>query len=109
MPAPYGDAAGAIGVAVGVECAFTDELRPAGDTVHLPDRYDGIVVPRWPFFVGEGDIDAARELVGSTERAELFVYPGKEHLFADSSPASYDQAAAELLTSRTLDFLDAVR
>lgn len=58
-----------------------------------------------PFFVGEGDIDAARALVESTPDAELFVYPGKEHLFADPSLSSYDRGAADLLTSRTLEFL----
>ena len=46
-----------------------------------------------PFFVGEGDIDAARELVESTERAELFLYPGDQHYFADSSLPSYDAEA----------------
>ncbi|MDQ6657771.1 MAG: dienelactone hydrolase family protein [Actinomycetota bacterium] len=59
-----------------------------------------------PFFVDEGDIDAARALVDSTEQAELFLYAGKEHLFADSSLPSYDQAASTLLTSRVLEFLD---
>ena len=29
-----------------------------------------------PIFVGEGDIDAAREIVGKVEDAELFLYPG---------------------------------
>lgn len=58
-----------------------------------------------PFFSGEGDIDAARELVASAEDAELFVYPGNRHLFADSSLESYDAEAAALLTSRVLDFL----
>ncbi len=58
-----------------------------------------------PFFAGEGDIDAARELVASTAQAELFVYPGKEHLFADSSLPSFEPASAELLTRRALDFL----
>ncbi|MGW0227416.1 dienelactone hydrolase family protein [Actinopolymorpha singaporensis] len=58
-----------------------------------------------PLFADEGDLDAARELVGSVEDAELFLYPGKEHLFADSSLPSYDQAATELLTRRVLDFL----
>ncbi len=62
-----------------------------------------------PFFAGEGDLDAARALVASAERAELFLYPGKEHLFADSSLPSYDQAAASLLTRRALDFLDGIR
>ncbi|MGI8592215.1 MAG: dienelactone hydrolase family protein [Nakamurella sp.] len=58
-----------------------------------------------PFFAGEGDIDAARELVDSTEQAELFLYPGEQHLFADSSLASFDRSAASLLTSRVLAFL----
>ncbi|MDX6250628.1 MAG: hypothetical protein QOF10_3988 [Kribbellaceae bacterium] len=63
-----------------------------------------------PFFTEEdGDLDAARALVDSTEQAELFLYPGKEHLFADSSLPSYDEAAAALLTRRTLDFLDRIR
>ena len=30
-----------------------------------------------PFFAGEGDIDAARELVSLVPDAELFVYPGE--------------------------------
>lgn len=59
-----------------------------------------------PFFADEGDLDAARELVASTSEAELFVYPGKEHLFADSSLPSYDEAAAKLLTGRVLAFLE---
>lgn len=58
-----------------------------------------------PFFVDEGDIDAARDLVDSAGRGELFLYPGREHLFADSSLPSYDRAAADLLTRRVLDFL----
>ena len=61
-----------------------------------------------PFFVDEGDIDAARELVGSTDDAELFLYPGDQHYFADSSLPSYDAAATALLTQRVLAFLDAV-
>jgi dienelactone hydrolase len=58
-----------------------------------------------PFFVDEGDIDAARELVESTDQAELFLYSGSEHYFADSSLSSYDADAATLLTHRVLDFL----
>ena len=61
-----------------------------------------------PFFVDEGDIDAARELVASTDGAELFLYPGDQHYFADSSLPSYDPAATVLLTQRVLAFLDAV-
>ena len=58
------------------------------------------------FFAGDGDIDAARELVATVgEGAELFVYPGDRHLFADSSLSSYDADAAALLTERVLAFL----
>ncbi len=59
-----------------------------------------------PFFVEEGgDIDAARALVESAEQAELFLYPGDQHLFADTSLPSYDANAAALLSRRVLDFL----
>jgi dienelactone hydrolase len=58
-----------------------------------------------PFFVDEGDIDAARALVAEAADAELFLYPGDQHLFADSSQPSYDAEAATLLTQRVLDFL----
>ena len=58
-----------------------------------------------PFFAGEGDLDAARALVESTDHAELFVYPGDAHLFADASLASYDPGATELMMGRILEFL----
>ena len=58
-----------------------------------------------PFFVDEGDIDAARALVDQVEDAELFLYPGSGHLFADASLPSYDADAAGLLTRRVIDFL----
>jgi dienelactone hydrolase len=58
-----------------------------------------------PIFVGEGDVEAARAIVASAEDAELFLYPGDQHYFADSSLPSYDADAAALLTRRVLDFL----
>jgi dienelactone hydrolase len=58
-----------------------------------------------PVFVGEGDIDAARELVEQAKDAELFLYPGDQHYFADSSLPSYDPDATALLVRRVLDFL----
>jgi dienelactone hydrolase len=58
-----------------------------------------------PIFAGEGDLEAARELVDSTDRAELFLYPGDAHIFADSSLPTYDRAATELMTDRVLAFL----
>jgi dienelactone hydrolase len=59
-----------------------------------------------PIFVGEGDIDAARAIVESTDNAELFLYPGDQHYFADSSLPSYDPEASALLTKRVLEFLN---
>jgi dienelactone hydrolase len=60
------------------------------------------------FFVSEGDLDAARDLVETAESAELFLYPGDQHLFADSSLPAYDDRAATLLRQRVLSFLDRV-
>lgn len=57
-----------------------------------------------PFFAD--DLEAAQVLVDSTDQAELFLYPGDEHLFADSSLPAYDPVAAALLTQRVLAFLD---
>lgn len=61
-----------------------------------------------PFFALEGDIDAARELVSALgpELAELFVYPGDQHLFADSSLPSYDADATALVLQRSREFCD---
>jgi dienelactone hydrolase len=58
-----------------------------------------------PIFMKEGDVDAARELVEAADDAELFLYPGDQHYFADSSLPSYDADATRLLTRRVLDFL----
>jgi dienelactone hydrolase len=60
-----------------------------------------------PFFAE--DLEAAHALVDSTDHAELFLYPGDEHLFADSSLPAYDAPAAALLTERVLAFLDMVQ
>jgi dienelactone hydrolase len=60
------------------------------------------------FFAKEGDLDAARELVGivGPELGELFVYPGDGHLFMDSSLPSYDAEATELAIGRSRTLLD---
>ncbi|HXO06551.1 MAG TPA: dienelactone hydrolase family protein, partial [Solirubrobacteraceae bacterium] len=58
-----------------------------------------------PIFVEEGDLDAARALVASADDAELFLYSGSEHYFADSDLPSYDADATALLTARVLEFL----
>ena len=64
-----------------------------------------------PFFAEEGDIDAARALVhqaSQSGKAELFVYRGDSHLFADSSLSSFRADAAGLLVARAITFLGAL-
>ena len=58
--------------------------------------------------VREGDLDVARQLAETIESAELFLYPGDRHLFADNSLPDYDENAAALLTRRVLSFLDKI-
>lgn len=54
------------------------------------------------------DLEFARNLADSSPAAELFLYSGTGHLFADSSLDVYDQEAADLLRRRTLSFLAAL-
>ena len=61
-----------------------------------------------PIFVGEGDVEAARELVASTTLGELFLYPGDQHYFLDPTLPSYDPDAAALVMQRTLTLLRSV-
>ena len=51
------------------------------------------------------DLPAARELAESVVGAELLLYPGDKHLFADSSLPDYDVRAAAQLKDRVLAFL----
>ena len=57
-------------------------------------------------FFAEEDLVAARALVDATDDAELFLYPGAEHLFTDSSLPAYDATATRLLVERVLSFLE---
>ncbi|MGW7539101.1 dienelactone hydrolase family protein [Amycolatopsis sp. NPDC054798] len=56
----------------------------------------------------EEDLPAARELVSSAANAELFLYSGDQHLFADSSLPAYDPEAAGVLLARMRSFLASV-
>lgn len=56
----------------------------------------------------EVDIVAARQLAETVEGAELFLYPGDRHLFADNSLPDYDEGAARKLMQRMLRFLEDV-
>ena len=95
---------GARGALLFYSCVPTSEFGtwPA----NLPVQIHGMDAD--PFFAGEGDLDAARALVESTEHAELFLYPGTQHIFADSSLPSYDAVASEVLVGRVLNFLSGV-
>ena len=104
LPAQYlaQTRAGALGAVLMYSCVPTSEFGswPAG----VPVQIHGMDAD--PIFVGEGDIDAARALVDEAEDGRLFLYPGDQHYFADSSLPSYDAEATRLLTERVLDFLD---
>jgi dienelactone hydrolase len=95
--------AGARGALLFYSCVPTSEFG-ASWPADVPVQIHGMDAD--PIFVEEGDLDAARELVGSAEHAELFLYPGDQHYFADSSLPSYDESAATLLTQRVLAFLE---
>jgi dienelactone hydrolase len=49
-----------------------------------------------------GDVEVAREVASTVDSAELFLYPGEQHLFIDRSLSDYDAEAAALLTRRVL-------
>ncbi len=71
---------------------------PAGVPVQIHGMTDD------PWFAE--DLPAAEALAAAApDDAELFLYPGKAHLFADSSLPAYDAEAATLLLQRTLPFL----
>jgi dienelactone hydrolase len=67
--------------------------------IHLMDADEWALPPN-------EDLDAARQLDQTVESAELFLYPGDRHLFADDSLPDYDEGAATLLRQRVLGFLD---
>jgi dienelactone hydrolase len=93
---------GARGALLFYSCVPTSEFGTEWPT-DVPVQIHGMDAD--PFFVDEGDIDAARALVESADEAELFLYPGDQHYFADSSLPSYDAEATALLMTRVLDFL----
>ncbi len=69
--------------------------------IHMMEADSWVVAPN-------EDLDAARRLEEAVDGAELFLYPGDEHLFADRSLPAYDEAAAALLMQRVLAFLEEI-
>ena len=61
-----------------------------------------------PFFAEEGDLDAAENLAESSPEADLILYMGASHLFADISQPDYDMDAAFTLTRLVLQLLGRV-
>ena len=95
---------GAAGALLFYSCVPVEEFSPAWPD-EVPVQVHGMDAD--PIFVDEGDVDAARALVKSTPHAELFLYPGDQHYFADSTLPSYDEAAALQLMERVQSFLGA--
>ena len=93
---------GARGALLFYSCVPVSAFGPAWPAA-VPVQVHGMDAD--PVFVGEGDIDAARELIEQARDGELFLYPGDQHYFADSSLPSYDADATALLLQRVLDFL----
>ena len=93
---------GARGALLFYSCVPVSEFGPSWPA-GVPVQIHGMDAD--PYFMDEGDVDAARELVASTPNAELFLYPGDQHYFADSSLPSYRADAAALLQQRVLAFL----
>jgi dienelactone hydrolase len=67
--------------------------------IHMMDADEWVLPPNQ-------DLETARQLAKTVKRAELFLYPGDRHLFADNSLPEYDENSAALLTERVLTFLN---
>jgi dienelactone hydrolase len=97
---------GAKGALLFYSCAPTSEFGspwPQGVPlqIHMMDGDEWVLPPNQ-------DLEAARELDETVEGAQLFLYPGDRHLFADDSLPGYDETAAVLLMERVLSFLDKI-
>jgi dienelactone hydrolase len=90
---------GARGALLMSGCLPAAEYGPWPDAV--PVQVHGMDADPW----FAEDLDAARDLARTARDAELFLYPGHRHLFADSSLPDYDEPAAALLRQRVLAFL----
>jgi len=96
---------GARGALLFYSCVPVSEFGQTWPT-GLPVQIHGMDAD--PIFMDEGDVDAARALVEEAGEGELFLYPGDQHYFADSSLPSYDAEATALLLKRVLKFLAAL-
>lgn len=58
-----------------------------------------------PFFVHDGDLDNARAMVAAHESVELYLYPGKGHLFAETNHPDFEEESAMQARGRIASFL----
>jgi hypothetical protein len=57
---------------------------------------------------GRTELGVCQALAHEIEAAELFVYPGSGHLFADSSSPDHEPGCARLMLDRALVFLQSM-
>lgn len=81
-----------------VLCYSALPLGEWGD--NWPETWPGGVRLQLHILEGDEDVELARGLAAAVAGAELFLYPGTEHLFAE-----HDGQAAALVERRVLDFL----
>ncbi len=91
---------GAVGALLLEGCLPVSEFGQWPDGV--PVQIHGGVDDEW----FAEDLPFAQELAASSPAAELFLYSGTKHLFADPSLDSFDPEAAAVLRERVLTFLD---
>lgn len=97
--------AGALGAVLVHSCVPHTEFSPTWPT-GLP--VDIHAMADDPYFVHDGDLQAAQRLVASSATANLYLYPGDAHLFADSGARGFAPGAAGLLLTRVLALLSQV-
>jgi dienelactone hydrolase len=92
---------GARGALLMHACAPTEEFG-APWPERVPVQIHSMEADEW------FELDMARDLVRKIPQAQLFLYPGDGHLFADESLSDFDAAAAALLKKRIRSFLEVV-
>ncbi|MFD0153011.1 dienelactone hydrolase family protein [Streptomyces sp. NPDC055721] len=98
--------AGALGALLFSACVPVSTFGPAWPD-GVPVQVHGMDAD--PYFVEDGDLEAARELVAGAGDRELFLYPGSSHLFAERGAESYVPEATGACVERVLEFLGGLK
>ena len=92
---------GARGALLLHSCLPPDEFGPWPEDlpaqIHMMERDEWVLPPNDDLAVARGLHEAGR--------AQLFVYRGDQHLFAEPGHPDYDEGAAGLMTRRALNYL----